>query len=310
MAIQQIDFHVHLGGEEILNFLKIPCHKFWAKKIPLFDKIMSYFIEIGSLYFRRWKKWNFISIYKALSCFASFEISRRLLANSVKDLIQSMDKNGIKTSVIHSIEPYLDTFRILNSISEYKERLFVFCSVDFKKPDYLERFKNYIQFPSVVGLKLYPAIQRIDPQGVIVSNILQIAHEKEVPVFFHSGSFPFEIGEAKYNDVNLLEPLISQFSTLKIVLGHIGWDQYEKAIKLAKSYKNVFVETSWQPSKIIRKAIDELGVKKVILGSDWPLGRQNSAIEHLKKATNWKEFEQIGCKNAMDLFRDKKFLMT
>lgn len=298
-ARQFIDFHVHLDGEKILDFIKVPGYKFLARKIPLFDEIIFYFTEFSAHHFRSQK---LIPFYNMLNYFATLEISRRLLANSVNDLIHSMDKNDIKISVIHAIEPYLDTSRILNLISEYKERLLVFCSINFKEPDCLKSIEGYLQLP-VVGLKIYPAVQKIDPREAIVFNILQIAQERKIPVFFHSGSFPFEIGERTYNDVNLLEPLLSQFSELKIILGHIGWDQYEKTIKLAKDHKNVFVETSWQPSKIIRKAIDELGPERVVFGSDWPLEKQSSAIKHLKNATKKEEFEQIIYKNAINLLK-------
>jgi predicted TIM-barrel fold metal-dependent hydrolase len=95
--------------------------------------------------------------------------------------------------------------------------------------------------------------------------------------------------------------VIRAFPRSSITIAHIGWDQHATVIELAEKYLHVSVETSWQPPKVIRTAVDRLGVHRVLMGSDFPLLQQNVAFENVVAALKPSEVRSVACRNAQRL---------
>ena len=53
----------------------------------------------------------------------------------------------------------------------------------------------------------------------------------------------------------------------------------EAAIQLALKYQNLSLLTSWQPADTLHKAIQKVGVHKVLFASDWPLVGENIRVQ-------------------------------
>ena len=102
-------------------------------------------------------------------------------------------------------------------------------------------------------------------------------------------------------EIEALEPLIKEFPNVRFILAHIGWESWRKVLDLCQRYDNTFVETSWQPSRVIRRAVDRLGSSRVLFGSDFPLFKQSLAVKHLKEALTPKEIVEVFSVNAMRL---------
>jgi len=64
----------------------------------------------------------------------------------------------------------------------------------------------------------------------------------------------------------------------------------------------VFADTSWQPADQVQAALKQVGARRILLGSDWPLlnGRlQTNAIDILKRAATPAELERVGTYNPL-----------
>ena len=69
------------------------------------------------------------------------------------------------------------------------------------------------------------------------------------------------------------------------------------------------VETSWQPARIIRKAVDRLGSSRVLFGSDFPLFQQDQAIDEVIRALSPREFRVVCYRNAANLLHLTRFAL-
>jgi predicted TIM-barrel fold metal-dependent hydrolase len=58
----------------------------------------------------------------------------------------------------------------------------------------------------------------------------------------------------------------------------------DKGIELARRYENVYLETSFQPLRKVKEAVDVAGRERVMFGSDWPESDSKYALRIARKA--------------------------
>jgi predicted TIM-barrel fold metal-dependent hydrolase len=228
------------------------------------------------------------------------ELVRQFNKYQADELIASMDRNGIETTVICAIEPFFETLDLLETVKPYGHRLAVFCSVDPEEPDFAEKFAAYLETGMVYGLKIHPALAGPSPTSERMFELVGLAERHRLPVIIHTGTFPFPLCEGA-NDVFALEPVIRAFPEVPIVLAHIGWDQHDAVIALGRDYPNVYTDTSWQPAEIIKEALEGFGPDRVMFGSDFPLFQQAAALAPLIEAVPPAWLPRIGYENAARL---------
>ncbi len=225
---------------------------------------------------------------------------RTLEATPLEKLLESMDKNSIKKAVIQVVEPYMNTNYALE-MKKNNPRLYVFGSVKFCRDDYAMQAEATGK-KDIDGFKVHPPLQMLPPDSHKIIEAIE-ALPANLPVLLDTGPFlGFSIG----TDINKLENLLKNNKHRTVILAHIGKGHYENAINLAKRYDKVCLETSMQPAKVIRKAIDAIGPERIFLGSDFPILGQRVAINQLQKATNDNEFELISRLNAEKLLSKRK----
>jgi hypothetical protein len=117
----------------------------------------------------------------------------------------------------------------------------------------------------------------------------QVCERHGLPVAYHSGlngrqphrhvtphRFRVELGAPL-----LLQDVVEQFPTLKIVIMHMGWPFFDQALYMLYAYPNVYLDTGvvdWilGPSlfqRMLREAVDTAGNRRILFGSDqmlWP----------------------------------------
>jgi hypothetical protein len=67
-------------------------------------------------------------------------------------------------------------------------------------------------------------------------------------------------------------------------MGHTGLYHPERAIEVARRRENVYLETSFQPLKIVRRALEAVGRERVLFGSDWPESDPKYALGIARRA--------------------------
>lgn len=289
-----IDYHAHLKGEAEIDLSGVPQYPVLHK---LADALEPLLYRGVNLFARHGRNPGFHPLYREFTYLGFHELLRLLNKYRVDKFLSSMDRNGISHAVVCVIEPFIGTIEVLDAIAPHRDRISVYCAVDPFAPRFMERLAFYVETGQVVGLKIHPPIAGPHPSSPELMALGEFAQAHALPVFVHAGTFPFPI-HPHHDDVADLEPFISRFDGIPIVLGHIGWDQHEKVLRLGERYAHVHVETSWQPPSIIREAIDRLGKHRVLMGSDFPLLSQEVALRNVLEAVTPEEGEWVCHRNA------------
>jgi predicted TIM-barrel fold metal-dependent hydrolase len=119
-----------------------------------------------------------------------------------------------------------------------------------------ELLRREVKELGLKGLKLHRLPTR---------DVLDVVTELGIPVLYH----PQRVAN--------FQMIASEYPQIPFVMAHMGsfgsdqWTEHLAAIDVAKRYPNVYLETSSVLfSKYLRMAVDELGARKIIFGSDGP----------------------------------------
>lgn len=286
-----IDFHTHIG--DVINGLEI--FSYGENEKP----------KRGIIFLFEIFRYNNIlgDIPKFLDIPISIEVQNRHAWSTKERLIRSMEKNGINCSVVHPIEPIKKTEEILK-LTDGKT-LIPFASVSPDDPDKGMKLKNYFQ-RGCKGIKLHPILQKRPPDYKGYFEILEEVKGLGAPVIFHAGVinyFPTKNLYSQYGRVEKFERIIKEFPKINIVLAHMGIQEADKAIGIAEKFKNLYLDTSFQPLKRIIKAIEKIGQRRLLFASDWPSSFQETPVKILKKLIKYKPSAVpfISHKNAEEL---------
>jgi len=125
------------------------------------------------------------------------------------------------------------------------------------------------------GIKLALLQYPTDLSGPRMTALCELARERKVPIFFHQGLTK----EAS-------DPcaMIDAFPDVTFIIAHAGVQYYRQAIALARTKKNVYIDTSsWivtaRKLKVLYRC---LGPEKLVFGTDVPV-MANDASEGLEK---------------------------
>jgi predicted TIM-barrel fold metal-dependent hydrolase len=113
------------------------------------------------------------------------------------------------------------------------------------------------------GVKLHPGAFNIAPSHPAARKIYRIAEELDIPVMIHTGNgLPNALP-------SLCIPVAREHPKLRIVLAHAGGGTFgADAIVAAEVCPNIFLETSWTTVHTLRRMVERLGERRVMLGSD------------------------------------------
>ena len=126
------------------------------------------------------------------------------------------------------------------------------------------------------AIKLHPLFDAYSADDEIVDPVIDLAGALGVPVFIHSGhppySLPWQIGW-----------LAERHPDVPIVLLHMGHAHgvyVDAALKVARRYPNLYLETSGTSMSVkIREAYETVGHDRVLFGIDSPFHEPSVEIE-------------------------------
>lgn len=121
------------------------------------------------------------------------------------------------------------------------------------------------------GIKLHPEIQAFALDEDRSLKIFELCEKYGLPLLLHTGDWRFD-----YSNPNRLIPAIRQFPKLRVVGAHLGgWSIYESAVAQLKGIPNLWYDCSstfaWLDPQIARRLILDLGVDRVLFGTDYPM---------------------------------------
>jgi hypothetical protein len=122
----------------------------------------------------------------------------------------------------------------------------------------------------MVALKLHPWLQAFSVVEESVMRVLQVAAQLSWPVVFHDGTPP-------YSTPLQIAYLASQVPETTVILGHAGLSDFPReALAAAERHSNILLCPCGVPLLWIRKFVHQIGVERVIYGSDYPFGGPES----------------------------------
>ena len=306
-----IDFHVHIQDQDTQNKLCPDDRKslFFQHAVPILERVANYsepihdeFVKYVALNLRDpisryvYNKAGQLGLMETLRLFKVYDINR---------LLFKMNKLNIDHAVIHSLEPLTSTQNLLDLTLPYADKISVFASVDRNNENPIGYLTDLLNTGRIKGFKIHPQVGGYACGELYhsVKEIAQLAKQNNLPMMFHTGHIPSDDLSDIHgcSEVEAIEPLIVDFPSVNFVLAHIGWESWRHVLNLAKKYPNVYVETSWQPANVIRRACDLLGANRVIFGSDFPLLKQEVSLKQVQKALSTKELAYVLSANSRKL---------
>ena len=202
--------------------------------------------------------------------------------NSAERFLSNMDYAQVSAAVI--TQEFIDGLQndYLEQVkAQYPDRFFVFGMCEFRKPGFLSEAKTLVD-RGFKGIKIPAARLFIDGAWIRIDGpefmqMYQMMEEKGLILGIELADGDQQVAE--------METIVSAFPRLKIAIGHFGMvtrEGWMSQIRLAR-HENVYIESggiTWlfndefypYPSaiKAIRQAADEVGMEKLMWGSDYP----------------------------------------
>ncbi|MBI4528267.1 MAG: amidohydrolase [Deltaproteobacteria bacterium] len=129
-------------------------------------------------------------------------------------------------------------------------------------------------------VKLNPSLHGYMPprSRALLDPIFETSARLSLPIIVHMGDTPFAIPV-------LMAPLAEAHPQAIIILAHLGTQKIcyaDEAIYVARKNDNVWLETGWGPLPRIKEAVQAVGARKLIFGSDCPIQEIGSQLRPLE----------------------------
>ncbi|NTW43291.1 MAG: amidohydrolase family protein [Anaerolineaceae bacterium] len=213
---------------------------------------------------------------------------------TVEHQISEMDTFGIDRAVICPVDRFIAVDNregndfVLEVAQRHPERFYAFATANpwYGAKALTELRRAFDQ--GARGIKLHPSLQGFLLCDDLVYPIIELAGEKNVPIFFHTGTPAFA------QPMHVVE-LALRFPQVKMIMGHMGsTDFWLDAVPSAQLATNIYVDTSWSLPDKVHRAIQGLGIERVLFSSDSPLSSYSV---------------EMGCRNATILSEEEQNLV-
>ena len=207
-----------------------------------------------------------------IHCHMGFFYGSQMPYSFPEIMVKRMKKAGVKLAVFcHHYSlffPEIGNRFNIEVVRKYSDKFKAYCGInpnyqDAIKKD-LEKLDKYTDI--YVGFKLLP-----DYHGVCLSDsryreVFEFADKNKLIVLTHTwrGSI--------YDGADEVEKIIKKYKNLTLILGHSLHGDWDKAIKFAKNYENIYLELCaiLDERGIIEKFAKEGLFNKILFGTDFP----------------------------------------
>jgi len=132
----------------------------------------------------------------------------------------------------------------------------------------------------IVGLKVSSSLSKVPINDLKMHPIVKYGIEADLPIFFHCGRW------LEMSSCTLLGELAGKYPDAKLIMGHMGGASLEitwEGIRVAKKHRNIWMDTSSCFFEgIAKKAVEEVGVDRILFGSDYPYYSPITSYYYLK----------------------------
>ncbi|MEA3336752.1 MAG: amidohydrolase family protein [Chloroflexota bacterium] len=226
---------------------------------------------------------------------------------SVEDIVAYMQAQGIDVTILSSSLAIAYDFcegnrRMAEAIEPYPQLLgYVVVNSNYVEESIAEmrRYLGAEGYPQFLGIKVHPLLaqHRYDtPQSLALTGAMA---EYGLPVLIHTFGSPLE------SPWNVL-PAAQAYPDLPIILAHMGGNAWWEGVRVAQESTNLYLEicSTWTDPEKIRAAIDAVGPKRVLFGTDATLFEAAHMLGTVEDAgLSSEEYALVMGENARRLFR-------
>ena len=235
--------------------------------------------------------------------------------NKLEDLIDLMDKLHIKFALNNNsrglsygdyegearedIEIYEKTKGRIMSYFTYNPFTIEKCL------DVIDRYYDNKVFK---GIKIHPASHQIYAYDDDYDNVWKYASDNNIIILSHTWDISMTNPVQKYAFPLHFEKYLMKYPDVKFICGHSGgrYKGIKEAVKLAKKYKNFFLDTAGDiyANGFVEYLVNEVGSDRVLYGSDYTMMDQRNMLGIVLGADiKLEDKDNILFKNALDLFK-------
>ena len=201
-----------------------------------------------------------------------------LIESTPADLVEAMEEAQVDLTVVIAQPPYSSNEFILK-ISADEPRFIPVVNIPkgTLKPGAV--LKKYVS-QGAKALKIHPAFDGEGPDSLRYRSLMRVASDLRIPVILHTGCLHSRLlyKDASQAHPELFKKWFKNYPDLNFILAHMNMHDPNTAIDVSEEFKNVYVETSWQPAEVIGEAVRRLGAEKILFGTDWPFLGSNLAV--------------------------------
>jgi predicted TIM-barrel fold metal-dependent hydrolase len=163
-------------------------------------------------------------------------------------------------------------------VDQHPDKLLGFCSVDPARPDALDRLHHAVEDLGLVGLKLGPIYQHIDPRDERTIALLEEAVRLDVPVLCHQGTTFVRSAPLAFARPFLLDEVAARLPDLRLWIAHLGHPWCEETMAVIRKHPNLYADVSalqTRPMQLyfaLTAAQEYRVLDKLLFGSDLPFG--------------------------------------
>jgi uncharacterized protein len=177
-------------------------------------------------------------------------------------------------------------------VHAHPDKLVGFCSIDPNDEDAVEQLDESVKHLDLRGLKVGPIYQNMHPQDPRFMRLFQRAEQLDIPVLIHQGTTFCRDVSLEYANPVLLQPVAREFPSLRVIIAHLGHPWIGECISLIRKHPNFYSDISalhyrpWQYYNALILAKEYGVLKKLFLGSDYPVTTPAQTIEGLRRSND------------------------
>ncbi|MDS0527098.1 amidohydrolase family protein [Clostridium sp. SHJSY1] len=189
---------------------------------------------------------------------------------------------------------------VLDAIKKYPDKFYGFyCVNPHMGKTTLHQLEEAVK-QGFVGLKLAPMVHQFSFSSNIIYELAELCGELGIPFYAHVVYSP-AASTNKFNN------LVKMFPKTKFILGHMGFGPADTAaIQYAMESDNLYLETSQGSYLILKQALEKLGSKKIIFGTEFPMYHPIASLSNVYAlGCSDSQLEDICCNNILELIEGR-----
>ena len=147
------------------------------------------------------------------------------------------------------------------------------------EPDALRIAKEAITKHKLRGIKLHCHVQKIPIDHPSVVEILSLCAQMDVPAVVHCGREPattaYGVNPHDICHVDRARDVLRKLPALKLVVPHVGADEYDSYMRLLDQHEGLYLDTSMSCAEYFEDCPAWEGIEKyadrIMYGSDFPI---------------------------------------